>query len=461
MLLCIALILFTADTVSLKLRAADTSAEPALIIANSKAWKPFSYLEDGQPKGLLIDFWRQYSLVSGRKVKFVLLDWQASLDAVSDNRAAVHAGLLYSDKRAELFDFGADIFNLQTSIYIKVSLLGLIEKDLNKLQQAVGVVQGGYEQEFVSNNYPKIKLVAYINNQLMFDAVRGGEITAFVADMQVANFYMAGQSAGSNNYAPYAFLYDKAIQFAVKKGNQKLLADLNLNVKKINEQDLNLIRQKWINTETIVPLWFYRSLILGLFLLVLPYIYILRKTVANRTRSLAEANQKLLAQVNTDTLTGLYSRRFLMDKLTRLTQPSKQKDFALLMLDIDYFKKINDTYGHLVGDQVLSIISKRITSCIRHQDTLARIGGEEFCLILQGVCEQKAVEICAKINKKIAENPIKHQSAVLTVTISIGCTLVKSGADLEPLSLLQHADTLLYQAKNNGRDQAVICTYLQ
>ncbi|PKG39742.1 transporter substrate-binding domain-containing protein [Psychromonas sp. Urea-02u-13] len=101
-----------------------------LVISNSKAWKPFAYMEDGQPKGVLIDFWKLYGERSGTKIVFNLIDWQPSLNEVAEGHANIHAGLVYSKERAEIFEFGSVLFNVQTSIYIDVNLMGIIDEDI-------------------------------------------------------------------------------------------------------------------------------------------------------------------------------------------------------------------------------------------------------------------------------------------------------------------------------------------
>jgi len=442
---------------------ADHKQENTLVITNSKAWKPFSYLENGEPKGLLIDFWRLYGERTGQNIVFNLVDWQESLDIASRGDAQIHAGLVYSKSRAEFFEFGSELLNVQTSIYIDKNMIGIVESDLSDLsdlKQPVGVVLGGFEQNYVSTHYPKLNLISYANNELMFEAVRDQEISVFIADKQVANFYMLSFLHRENDFISLLQLYDEPIRFAVRKGDIMLLNLIEEDLKGFSKEDIDQIKQKWINTETKVPFWFYNSLIFCLFFVAITYIYSLRKAVAKRTLQLAITNEKLLEQVNSDVLTGLYNRRFLIDYLGEMQSKNYRDGCAILMIDIDFFKPINDTYGHPVGDIALTILAKRVQSCIREKDVLARLGGEEFCVVLQGVSPEIMRDISAKINHNVATNPFKSGDDKFNVTVSIGALHIPQHQKWSSDQVFEQIDTLLYQAKNNGRDQTICGSFV-
>lgn len=173
----------------------SANAEPLdkLVIANSKAWKPFSFINHkGDPDGILVDYWREYGRKNNVEVEFLLLDWQASLDAVRDGQADIHAGLLWSEQRDSYLDYAPEILSIDTQMYIGQALIGtnLDAFMLGEHQYLVGVVAGGYEEEFTRRHFPNLNLISYSNNQLMIEAAFNGELDAFVADLQVANFYL-------------------------------------------------------------------------------------------------------------------------------------------------------------------------------------------------------------------------------------------------------------------------------
>lgn len=161
-----------------------------------------------------------------------------------------------------------------------------------------------------------------------------------------------------------------------------------------------------------------------------------------------------------DELTGLYNRRqFFAKAREQCHKPLPyERPFYAMMLDLDHFKKINDTHGHPVGDEVLREASKRFRRAIRDSDILGRYGGEEFVLLLIGVTAQQAQIVAERLRKSIAISPFQTQSGPLAVTCSIGVAEAISPPEsvtLDLQALLKEADIALYQAKQQGRDRFV------
>lgn len=132
-----------------------------LVVANSKAWKPYSFIdESGQPAGILVDFWKAYGDANGVDIEFQLVDWQESIDRVKNNQADIHAGLLWSESRADYLAFGRTLFAIDTQLYFHQSLQTF---DANTFLQgnhnfSVGVVSGGYEADYIKTHFPNVEL---------------------------------------------------------------------------------------------------------------------------------------------------------------------------------------------------------------------------------------------------------------------------------------------------------------
>lgn len=156
----------------------------------------------------------------------------------------------------------------------------------------------------------------------------------------------------------------------------------------------------------------------------------------------------------TDELTGLYNRRHLVKvAFAALTQAQRDKaPLSLLLLDLDHFKQINDTYGHPTGDEVLRQISKKLRQLSRPTDTLARIGGEEFCLLMPHTCTHDALHVADRLRLEIAGNELHGLNLHTNPTISIGVT-TGDGDSLSFEQLYSLADKALYQAKALGRNR--------
>lgn len=159
-----------------------------------------------------------------------------------------------------------------------------------------------------------------------------------------------------------------------------------------------------------------------------------------------------------DGLTGIGNRRhfdeILNKEWTRLT--STHSPLTLLMFDIDYFKKYNDTYGHLAGDQCLQTISTAIKDLVANNPyaTFCRYGGEEFALILTKTNLDKAVDMAKLIQNKVHSLKIDHRSSEISniVTISIGIASITPNSEVQPKDLIHLADTSLYTSKTKGRN---------
>lgn len=172
-----------------------------------------------------------------------------------------------------------------------------------------------------------------------------------------------------------------------------------------------------------------------------------------------ETYEQSLALALTDSLTGLYNRRYLLTHLGRLMSDTaeRQKPLALLVIDVDHFKDVNDTYGHAVGDRVLQHITELMRSSVRNVDLVSRLGGEEFVVVMPDTPEPFAMVVAERLRDVIACTPMKiDDGRELTVTISIGCALRNSQGEDSIDKLIGRADDALYQAKRQGRNRVTL-----
>ena len=167
---------------------------------------------------------------------------------------------------------------------------------------------------------------------------------------------------------------------------------------------------------------------------------------------LLNERENLTTQVQRDALTQLASRKYLLDVLDQEIEQAvaKNSDLSIAMADLDHFKNINDTQGHLIGDRVLQEVARRITTSVRDKDMIGRYGGEEFLLIFPETSLQVAQQVAERIRQHIASTPIHLQEQSIPITISIGLTHFNPDDTLE--SLLQRADSAMYAAKQAGRN---------
>ena len=193
--------------------------------------------------------------------------------------------------------------------------------------------------------------------------------------------------------------------------------------------------------------------------------------VADKTMALKKAKERLekelekkkilekylKEQASTDSMTGLMNRRAFFDNATKELERCQRYHTALscLIIDIDHFKKVNDSYGHHVGDIVIKFIAEEILKNTRHIDIVGRIGGEEFSIMMPDTDNEDAFHLGERIREKIEKRVIAFDDKVICVTVSIGLCSVNHKDTGTLQTILQQSDDALYQAKENGRNQII------
>ncbi len=173
-------------------------------------------------------------------------------------------------------------------------------------------------------------------------------------------------------------------------------------------------------------------------------------------RKLREELRKVKEEANIDPLTGLRNRRSFERTLTEFFRDFKKfgYPFSLIMFDLDNFKEINDTYGHLAGDKVLKEVGNILRNYLRAKDVAARTGGEEFAVILPGITKDEALLVAERLRKVISNHTVEYDGKKIDFTASFGVAEMREGVE-RPEDLIREADEKLYTAKRTGKDKVV------
>jgi len=175
----------------------------------------------------------------------------------------------------------------------------------------------------------------------------------------------------------------------------------------------------------------------------------------NNTIEALENIQEVTNHANRDFLTGLYNRRYFYETMREYLEELKEstEQFAVAMVDIDDFKKINDTYGHDIGDRVIILLSEVLRTSTNHKDIVSRFGGEEFCIVLKNINRYSAPEILDNIREKVQNLVFEvDKKSTISFTISLGAK-IHDEENLE--ETMANADMLLYKAKNSGKNRLI------
>lgn len=179
------------------------------------------------------------------------------------------------------------------------------------------------------------------------------------------------------------------------------------------------------------------------------------KRIVDLQKELMETNRRLELLSITDGLTKLNNHRYLQDELARAFEEAQryERPLSLAMIDIDFFKKVNDTYGHAVGDDVLKRVAKLYRESVRSTDLVARYGGEEFAVMMPETNLEDGITFAEKIRNMIESTPLETQIGPLSITVSVGVASVPHTRIHTAKELIVAADKALYRAKRGGRNQ--------
>ena len=173
----------------------------------------------------------------------------------------------------------------------------------------------------------------------------------------------------------------------------------------------------------------------------------------------AEYHEEIYRLTILDGLTQIHNQRYMSEFLDREVARSQRhaRPLSILMFDIDRFKSINDSFGHLCGDFVLRELAGCVRSSVRREDLFARYGGEEFALVLVETPHDEAVLVAERLRQAIADHPFRFETTPVRLTVSVGVASTAGDPPVGPAELLKAADERLYQAKRAGRNRVISC----
>ena len=415
--------------------------------------------KDGNPSGFFPELLNEIATREGWNLSYTPCEWNQCLQLLERGEIDLMPDVAFSAPRALQYRFGKEeVIPSWSTVYVRKNSPIQAIPDLDNKRLAV--VKGSVQAQELSDMLPQFgvetEFVSVPDFEAGFREVANGQV-----DGVSSNRYFGDRRAVELGLKATAILHGPSLLYFAEspQGDPALLDAIDRQLKgmKRNGQSVyHALLYKWLLPESkhTVPPWARWALIAAVVLIPLLMIVIIlfRKTVRLRTRELLTKKEELEFLSYFDALTGLPNRMLFLDRLGHAVRHrgDGKRGTALLFIDLDNFKEINDSRGHETGDEVLNSIAMRFAKLIRRGDTLARLGGDEFTVLLEDVDAERAAVVAEKLLASF-DRPVKVRDAHYYLSASIGIVLAgDSGPDGQ--ELLRNADAAMYLAKSSGRN---------
>ena len=423
------------------------NSKHSLKICIDPFWYPIEFMKDGKISGITSDLKRYFEEKIQINIDVVPTNnWNESLDFIKDKKCDIISSISPSYDRMSYLNFTKPILTLPIVVTTQKDKPFLRDISLLK-NEKIAILKGHFIAEYIKDYFPYLKIVEVASMNEGLYLVEQGEVYGYIDNALVLSSTIQKEFSNS---LKIGFRFDILDELSIGTRNDepilndifsRLVDDLDETKKQEFLNNWTIITEQvgWFSLKEIIFLVIFTTTIFG------GLIFYQRK--------LKILNKKLKKLYLTDKLTGLYNR-FKIDKELSLQKDNIDRNDSyscgLILIDIDYFKSINDTLGHLVGDCILKDISKLLKNNLRKTDIIGRWGGEEFLIILPFTSKDIAKKIAENLRVLIEENNFSYKMN-RKITISIGVTEFSKSKSVEDTLLL--VDNLLYKAKENGRNR--------
>jgi len=406
-------------------------------------WMPFESIHDGVHIGIVAEVFDLFRTQLPIPIKLIpTKSWQESITKAKQRSCDIFSLASSTPERIEYMDFTTPYIDLP--IVMATTMDKFFINDIAEvLDKKLGVVKGYAVAEKLRNKYENINIVEVDSITDGLKRVASGELFGYIDNLMTIAASIQKDFTG---ILKVSSRLDEGVQLAVGTRNDEpilrgIFQKLVANVDSDTQQG---IFNKWVSVkqEVAADYTFLWKFFAAFSLLALGFIYHFRR--------LSRLNDQLVIISNTDKLSGLYNR-VKMDSVLIEQKANVDRygqDVSLILIDIDFFKEINDTYGHSVGDAVLVGFSELMRSNVRATDYVGRWGGEEFLIVCPNTGIKDANKLADKLLKKVRDCAFEGGSKI---TISAGIVGFSKESSIK--DILIHVDTALYQSKRAGRNQ--------
>ena len=421
---------------------------PIVTIGMMPDFSTFSYIKDKKNIGFEHDLVQIISLKTGLKFNKKINNWPMVYDSFKKGQTDMIASISYTQYRSDFTLYTTPYYHIPISVFTRDDY-----KDYRGLHSLKGKRVGIIKNVFFEHRLKKIsglKIVYYNSYEKIIKDLFSGYIDVVIDNLPSIQKITKKQAYTNIIEVERLMLSQSSkedLRFGIQKDNILLHSIIQKTLDSISEKSYTKLSEKWLLSNYTKPInyVFLFAIIMGTLASMGIILYLMMR----------KKNKELTKLAITDKLTNLYNRRQI-EKLiqTEINRSQRFKsNFALVILDIDYFKDVNDTYGHQVGDIVLTEFANILKDTLRKTDFIGRFGGEEFMIICPEIGEIEIFKVIESLRLKIANfdfEKVGHKTA------SFGITIYKDTDTLD--SIIKRADDALYEAKNSGRNRSILYT---
>lgn len=424
---------------------------PFITIGMMANWPPLNFVDHrGEPRGIGADYVALLNQRLGGRLQLLPGEWSELYLKVQERQLDALMDMTPKPSREAHFNF--------TRPYADIPHVIIADTDATQLHSAADLkgktlaLEAGFGNvSYFREHYPEVSLREYSDTARALDAVARGEADAYVGNRSVA-LYLIGQELMTNLKAHGRVeKQGSVLAFGVREDWPQLVSILDKALASISQQQQNQLIQKWVPQvaqQASAYQWAWR---IGLLMLVL-LLLVLAWSLRLKYKVLQHSNE-LQHLALYDGLTDLPNRFLMVDRLAQQIREAQGRGdmLALLFLDLDDFKKINDSLGHHQGDQLLLHTTQRLLKTLGANAELGRLGGDEFLIVMDRVANPEAPGMMAERLLSVFHQPFRLSERESIVTASIGVALYPADAE-EAGELLRHAEAAMYHAKHSGRN---------
>lgn len=439
---------------------ADESQRPAdfvLTLGSDVGYPPYQFVDGyGEPAGFDVEVAQAATELMGLKVRIRTGLWETLRTELDQRRIDGVVGMFRSVDRARRVDFSHPYLQVHHRLFVRK------DSGLQSLEQATGkriVVQNSdLMHDFLSKRHIPV-LAAATPDAALRGLSAGRYDAALLAYLQ--GLYLLREYRIDDLDAVGEPLFPTRKCLALAKGQEPILALINEGLAALqNTGRYDAIYDKWFGVGNAGASAEKRTLWLLAILTgvtALSLIFLLATGLRSRRieRRLAREIEHHRSIAMSDPLTGLGNRHLVRERYAHAREGTRrhgQGNIALLLIDLDGFKAVNDTLGHQAGDEALRAVARFISGCVRNSDTVARLGGDEFIIILHNAAAAEAATLAEEVIAGIAALTLPAASGQIRLGASIGIEIVPADGADDLDELIRKADKAMYRAKNRGRN---------